>query len=153
MQTKTRNLVLVGSIIAIIAVVAFFSLAVYATSVKVELLDAHFEYREKFVPYRYSVTVTISVGNPSAFPVTVREMSARLTVNGVNMVGAKESPEEGYVIPAFGWRQWTETFYAFGDYADFLHSSETRQVLVDLRGNASCMGYETFFEDTFEKNY
>ena len=42
MQTKTRNLVLVGSIIAIIAVVAFFSLAVYATSVKVELLDAHF---------------------------------------------------------------------------------------------------------------
>ena len=66
MQTKTRNLVVVGSIIAIIAVVAFFSLGVYATSVEVELLDAYFEYREKVLPYRYSVTVTISVGNPSA---------------------------------------------------------------------------------------
>ncbi len=105
------------------------------------------------MPYRYSVTVTISVGNPSAFPVTVRDMSARLTVNGVNMVGAKESPEEWYVIPAFGWRQWTETFYAFGDYADLLNSSETRQVLVDLRGYPSCMFYETLFQNTFEIIY
>ena len=79
-------------------------------------------------------------------------MSARLTVNGVDME-SKESPEEWYVIPAFGWRQWTETFYSWGDSADFLQSSETHQVLVDLRGNASCMFYETLFEDTFEKNY
>ena len=153
MQTKTRNLVLVGSIIAIIAVVAFFSLVVYAASVKVELLDAYFDYPGNYSHNRYSVTVTISVGNPNAFPVTVRDMRARLTVNGVDMLGAQERPEEWYVIPAFGWRQWTETFYAFGDYADFLYSSETRQVLVDLRGNASCMFYETFFQVTYEKNY
>ena len=153
MQTKTRNLVLVGSILAIITVVALFSFAVYATSVKVELLDAYFDYRRINSENRYSVTVTISVGNPNAFPVTARDMQVRLTVNGVYMVGAQERPEEWYVIPAFGQRQWTETFYAYGDYADFLYSSETRQVLVDLRGNASCMFYETFFQVTSEKNY
>ena len=153
MQTKTRNFVLVGSIIAIITVVALFSLVAYSTSVKVELLDAYFDYRKIHSENRYSVTVTISVGNPNAFPVTVRDIRARLTVNGVGMMGARERPEERYVIPACGWRQWTETFYSFGDYADFLYSSETRQVLVDLRGNVSCMFYETLFQVTSEKNY
>jgi hypothetical protein len=151
MQTKSRKLVLVGSIIAIIALVAFFSLAIYATSVKVELLDAYSEYPGNYSHNRYSATVTISVGNPSSFPVTVRDMGSRLTVNGVDMLGVQEIQEEWYVIPAFGWRQWTETFYAFGEYADFLHSSETQQVLVDLRGYASCMFYETFFQLTSEK--
>jgi hypothetical protein len=153
MQTKTRNFVLVGSIICIITVVALFFSVVYSTSVKVELLDAYFNYRRIHSENQYLVIVTISVGNPNAFPVTVRDIRAILTVNGVGMVGARERPEERYVIPAFGWRQWTETFYAFGDYAEFLYSSETRQVLVDLRGNASCMFYETIFHVTSEKNY
>ena len=160
MQTKTRNLFYTGSVLLIIALVIFFSLVVYATHVKVEL-DAKFEYAEKhglvdgvwLFPTRYSVTVTTSLGNPSAFPVTVRGMSTRLTVNGVVLLGAKDSPEERYVIPAFGRQQWTETFYAFGDYADLLNSSETRQVLVDLRGYPSCMFYETLFQNTFEIIY
>ena len=159
MQTKTRNLVFTGSILLIIVLVIFFSLVVYATSIKVEL-DFKFEYRENHVvedswsyPARYSVIVTVSIRNPSAFPVTVRDMSARLTINGIDLFGPTVSPEEWYVIPAFGWQQWTETFYAFEDYADLLNSSETRQVMVDLRGKPSCMFYETLFEDTFNKNY
>ncbi len=151
MRIKIRNLVLVGSIFTIITLVTFFSLVLYDTSVKVELWDVYFEYRASEPNHRYSVTVTISVGNPNFFPVTIRNMSASLTANGVYMLGSKP-PEELYVIPAFGWRQWTQTFYSFGDYADFLLSSEPHKVVLDLKGRAFCSFYETLFQVTIEKN-
>ena len=135
---------------------SFFSLVVCSTDLKVEFWDACFEYRKlTSTSYgnetrRYSVTVTISVNNPSVFPVTIQDMSAGLTTNGVYMLGSKP-PEEGFILPASGYKEWTQTFYSFGDYADFLNSSETHKVLLSIRGRATCVFHETFFQSSFEK--
>ena len=158
MRIKTRNIILGSSIFVIVILVSFFSLVLYSKDLKAEFSNASSEYRIlSSTGYgnetrRYSITVTISLSNPNIFPLTIQEMSSSLTTNGVYMLGSKP-PEEGFVLPAFSCKDWTQTFYSFGDYADFLNSSENHNVLLSLRGKATSILEETFFQSSFKKIY
>ena len=150
--------ILVVVILVTILLITFVALVVYATSVKVQTEGFTKEYEEGFefilqwTPSKFSATITLAIGNPSAFTVTVRDMTVRLLINGVDM-GSLGFQEEWYMIPAFGWRAWTATFSVTGDDADTLESADTYDVYVSLRGEASCMFYKTFFETTHRKSF
>jgi len=154
-KRKMWKILVVVAVLVTIILIVFISLVVYATSVKVQTWGMTKEYEEGFLfltPSRFSVTITLAIGNPSAFTVTVRDMKVRLVVNGIDM-GSKFFAEEWYMIPAFGWRVWTATFIVTGDDADTLESADTYNVYVTLRGEASCMFYGTLFETTYQKTY
>ncbi len=146
------------AILVTIVLIAFTALVVYATNVKVQTWGFTKEYEEGFefiiqwTPSKFSVTLELAIGNPSAFTVTVRDMIVRLTINGIN-VGSLGSQEEWCMIPAFDWRMFTITFSVTGDDADALQSASTHNIYVSLRGEASCMFYKTLFETTYQKSY
>ena len=145
-------------ILVTIILVAFVALVVYATSVKVQTWEFNKKYEEGFefiiqwTPSKFSATIELAIGNPSAFTLTVRDMTVRLTVNGVDM-GSQGFQEQWYMIPAFDWRVFTATFTVTGDDADSLQSASTYNVYVSIRGEASCIFYKTLFETTYQKSY
>jgi len=156
-KRKIWKIILVVAILITIILIAFVALAVYATSVKVQTWGMTRKYEKGFwfilqwTPSKFSATIELAVGNPSAFDVIVRDLSARLVLNGIDM-GSAFSPEKWHIIPAFGWRVWWVTFHIIGDNADSLESADTYNVYVILRGEASCMFYTTLFETTHQKN-
>jgi len=150
------KMVMLVAIPMAIVLIAFVSLVVYATSVKVQIWGMTHVYDEGgwwiFGEPEFSVTIKLAIGNPSAFTVTVRDMAARLTINGIDM-GSSGFQDEWYMIPRFDWRVFTMTFSVSGDEADTLESTLAYSVHVSLRGEASCMFYKTLFETTHRKSY
>lgn len=157
-KRKIWKIILAVAVLVTIILVAFVSLVVYATSVYVQTWGMTKEYEEGFsfilewTPPKFSVTIELAIGNPSVFTVTVRDMTVRVVVNGIQM-GSLGFQEEWYMIPAFDCRVWTATYTVTGDDADSLESADTYNVYVTLRGEASCVFYITLFETTYQKTY
>jgi hypothetical protein len=158
MRSKTRNIIFFCSVFVIIILVSIYSLFLNSIDLQAEFTNACFEYRIlASTGYgnetrRFSVTVSISVQNSNIFPVTIQDMSASLTTNGIYMLGSKP-PEEQFVLPALGSKEWTQTYYSFGDYADYLNLSETHKVLLGVKGKACSIFNETFFQSSYELIY
>jgi len=153
---RVWKIVLLVAIPIAIVLIAFVALVVYATSVKVQIWGMTHVYDEGgwwiFGEPEFSVTIKLAIGNPSAFTVTIRDMAARLTINGIDM-GSSGFQDEWYMIPRFDWRVFTMTFSIWGDEADTLESTLAYSMHVSLRGEASCMFYKTPFETTYQKSY
>ncbi len=145
-------------ILVIIILITIVALVVYSTSVRVQTWGFSKEYEEGFefiiqwTPSKFSATIELAIGNPSAFAVTVRDLAVRVVINGVDM-GSLGFQEEWYIIPAFDWHVFTVTSSVTGEDADALESASTRNIYVSLRGEASCMFHKTLFETTYQKSY
>jgi len=157
-KRKMWKILLVVAVLLTIILVTFVVLVVYSTNVRVQTWGMTKQYEEGFwfilqwTPNKFTATIELAIGNPSAFTVTIRDLSVRLTLNGIDM-GSLNFQEEWYKISAFDWRVWTASFSVTGDDADSLESTNTYNVNVNLRGEAICLFYRTLFDTTHQKTY
>lgn len=144
---KKWKIFLIVAILVTAVLVVFISLVMRSTNIIIETWSIRRNYDKGWWESEYTVKLDVAIRHLSVFSVTVRELKVRLVVNGIDM-GSSSFPEEWYIIPAFGWREYPVTFNVTGDDADSLGSADTYDVYAILRGKASCMFYTTLFETT-----
>ena len=150
-ERETGKWVLVMTLLILI-LGSFVVLSVYGTRVKVQTWWMTKEYAG--TPPTFSASIELAVGNPSPFPLLVRDMLVEVTINGVD-VGTSYLPQEALWVEvlALDWQTWTLTFNVTGSSAEALGLTDVHDVQVTLRGEAFCMIYRTRFAAVHRKAY
>ena len=159
MEPKSKKIILGIALIALLILVTFSVLLFHSvSSIAVESWGMETEYQESesswfglvTTPSKFTVRITIAIGNKGAFTVTIWDPTVKLVINGIYM-GTLNFQEDWYIIPAFGWKQWVGTFTVTEANADSLHFATNLRppnlnAHLRLRGEASCILYRTIFE-------
>lgn len=155
---EVRKTILVLLVVSLVIVSSFVLLVIYnAGNLKLTVAGIETSYSQGILFPTLTIRLTVSIANNGLFSVTLYHGKIQLRINGIN-VGSLPLEEDWYILQPTSpvpfemtARQFSLTYVISGIDAESLHSTNSYQIMITLRGESECMFYRTLIETSHQE--